>query len=68
MADAFYYVDGDRTKTHVDLAVQPAGTHMVLVTPGGRDVHFVVGKTKNNDMAVIVDRFAKSHAHTNQEG
>ena len=68
MSAPFYYVDGDRNKTPVDLSTQPQGTAMVLVpADGAREIHFTVGKTMTNSPSVIADRFNKTRQHPDRE-
>ncbi len=73
MANSYVvYVDGDRTKTPVDPTKEPVGTALVLVTPDGRDIHYIQGKVVITDPAKQKAEFAKMaaayKAHDKSEG
>jgi hypothetical protein len=44
--ESFVYVLSDEKKTPVDMATQPVGTRLVLVTPNGTEYEVVAGITK----------------------
>lgn len=56
------YVDGDKDKKPVDASKQPVGARLVLVSPHGRDVHFIQGKHFTVDKTKQKERFAKARA------
>lgn len=62
MADAFFYVDGDRAKTPVDMKDMKPGTQMVFVDEKGRDHHFMAGTKVVNDPAKIKARFDRGNS------
>lgn len=68
MAEPFFYVDGDREKTPVELADQAPGTKLVFVDARGLDHHFMVGKRVTNPPNKVKERFDKGNRNQLSEG